>query len=216
MRKNRANYWKKYYRANRSKETARKKRFREANPEKVRDQSRASYYKNRNSILRRRADIGEAEKAKRRKYHKKYKLLHPEKFPPKLTTKYRHASLDAYRTQRRRYMKFKNEADPCFKMASNLRSRISRAIREGKGQKSIKSIELLGCSLEEARLHLEKLFKPGMSWKNWGRKGWHVDHIKPCKSFDLSRLSEQKKCFRYTNLQPLWWAENLAKGHTQN
>jgi hypothetical protein len=50
-----------------------------------------------------------------------------------------------------------------------------------------------------------------MSWNNYGIKGWHIDHIKPCSSFDLSDLEQQKKCFHYTNLQPLWWYDNLIK-----
>jgi len=49
-----------------------------------------------------------------------------------------------------------------------------------------------------------------MSWNNHGE--WHIDHIKPCTSFDLSKLSEQKKCFHYKNLQPLWAKDNLSKG----
>jgi hypothetical protein len=60
--------------------------------------------------------------------------------------------------------------------------------------------------------HLESKFTEGMSWSNYGYKGWHVDHIKPCASFDLSDPEEQKKCFHYTNLQPLWWYDNFKKG----
>ena len=71
---------------------------------------------------------------------------------------------------------------------------------------------LIGCSLEELKKHLESQFKPGMSWKNRGRNGWHIDHIKPCASFDLSKSEEQHKCFHYSNLQPLWAKENLRKG----
>jgi len=51
-----------------------------------------------------------------------------------------------------------------------------------------------------------------MSWNNYTYIGWHVDHIKPCCQFDLSKPEEQAKCFHYTNLQPLWAEENLTKG----
>ncbi len=63
-----------------------------------------------------------------------------------------------------------------------------------------------------AREHLEKQFKEGMTWENHGLYGWHIDHIIPCASFDLTDLEQQKKCFHYTNLQPLWAKENLIKG----
>ena len=49
-----------------------------------------------------------------------------------------------------------------------------------------------------------------MSWGNYGK--WHVDHIRPCASFNLVNEEEQKKCFHYTNLQPLWAKDNLSKG----
>ncbi|GAI33061.1 unnamed protein product, partial [marine sediment metagenome] len=57
--------------------------------------------------------------------------------------------------------------------------------------------------------HLEKRFVKGMSWKNYGK--WHIDHIKPCATFNLSEKKEQRKCFHYSNLQPLWAKENLSK-----
>jgi hypothetical protein len=73
-----------------------------------------------------------------------------------------------------------------------------------------KTVELLGMTFAEFRPYIESLFKDGMSWENHGE--WHLDHIKPCASFDLSKEEEQKKCFHYTNLQPLWAKDNLIKG----
>lgn len=70
-------------------------------------------------------------------------------------------------------------------------------------------MELLGCPLDVAKNHIEKQFKDGMTWDNHGE--WHIDHIKPCASYDLNIPEEQKKCFHYTNLQPLWANENLSK-----
>jgi hypothetical protein len=58
--------------------------------------------------------------------------------------------------------------------------------------------------------YLAGKFKDGMTWENHGE--WHIDHIKPCASFNLLDEGEQKKCFHYTNLQPLWASENLSKG----
>jgi len=72
--------------------------------------------------------------------------------------------------------------------------------------------ELLGCSFDVFVEHLQSQFKDGMSWDNRGRAGWHIDHIRPCASFDLSDPDQQRQCFHYTNMQPLWAADNLSKG----
>lgn len=72
-------------------------------------------------------------------------------------------------------------------------------------------MELIGCDIEHLIKHLESQFRDGMSWDNYGIKGWHIDHIIPCNAFNLWNPEEQKKCFHYTNLQPLWASENLAK-----
>jgi hypothetical protein len=80
-----------------------------------------------------------------------------------------------------------------------------------KDYKSGTSEWLLGCSIIEFRQHLEKQFVNGMKWENYGE--WHIDHIIPCSSFDLSKIDEQKKCFHYTNQQPLWKIDNLRKGN---
>lgn len=77
-------------------------------------------------------------------------------------------------------------------------------------------MELLGCTIEELRTHLEAQFQEGMTWDNYGRDGWHIDHIKPCSSFDLLKEAEQRECFHYTNLQPLWAKDNLSKGAKLN
>lgn len=91
-----------------------------------------------------------------------------------------------------------------------LRNRLCDAIR-GKN-KSARTQELLGCSIEALKAHLEGQFLPGMSWDNWAHKGWHIDHIRPCASFDLTDPEQQRQCFHYTNLQPLWAADNIRKG----
>ena len=67
------------------------------------------------------------------------------------------------------------------------------------------------CSLEQFLIYMEKKFTKGMTWNNYGNNGWHIDHIIPCSSFDLTNPEEQKKCFHYTNLQPLWAEDNLRK-----
>lgn len=99
-----------------------------------------------------------------------------------------------------------------FKLKETLRGRFFRCLKNGLHKKSAKTLEILGCSIPFLIKYLENQFKDGMSWENYGRKGWHIDHIKPCSSFDLSLPEEQQKCFHYSNLQPLWAIDNLKKG----
>lgn len=95
-----------------------------------------------------------------------------------------------------------------FRLSSVLRHRIYLAL---KGIcKSNKTSILLGCSIDQLKQHLKSKFQQGMTWENYGE--WHIDHIRPCASFDLSKLEEQKKCFHFSNLQPLLAKDNLAKG----
>lgn len=97
------------------------------------------------------------------------------------------------------------------KISSCLRSRLIKALKGN--VKSRGTMSLLGCSIEELKKHLELKFELGMSWDNWSRDGWHIDHIQPLSSFDLSNEEELKIACNYTNLQPLWAEDNLKKGN---
>jgi len=96
-----------------------------------------------------------------------------------------------------------------------LSSRIHKAItRNGNGaRKAARTMELVGCTIAEIRAHLESKFSPGMTWENCGRNGWHIDHIRPCDSFDLEDSDQQRICFHFTNLQPLWEPNNISKSN---
>lgn len=94
-----------------------------------------------------------------------------------------------------------------IKLAYCLKSHIDRVLKN----KTHSIINLLGCSIEELKKHLEKQFKPGMNWSNHTLHGWHIDHIRPISSFDLTKKTERELCFHYSNLQPLWAEENLKK-----
>lgn len=100
--------------------------------------------------------------------------------------------------------------DPSFRMAKRLRNRVYTALNGH--SKATRTVELIGCSIEELRAHLEAQFQDGMTWGNYGRPGWEIDHIRPCSSFDLTDPAQQLECFHYTNLQPLWGPENWKKG----
>lgn len=118
---------------------------------------------------------------------------------------------DYYRVYHNTYQRERYNSDPLFRIRVSLHRRFGMAVLKNHRGSSV--MELVGCSLENLRAHLESKFKDGMAWSNHGcGKGmWHIDHIYPCASFDLTDREQQEKCFHYTNLQPLWWFENIAK-----
>lgn len=97
-----------------------------------------------------------------------------------------------------------------YRLKMNLKNRIWFALNGV--AKSAHTLELIGCTIEELKVHLEKQFTQGMTWDNHSYEGWHIDHIRPCASFDLTDPEQQKQCFNYTNLQPMWAKENMSKG----
>ena len=114
--------------------------------------------------------------------------------------------------QRKRYQKYK-ETKNNYYISLILRSRVYVALNN-KGIKKTKSTEeLIGCDIEFLKKYIEEQFEEGMSWENHGWKTWHIDHIKPCAAFDdLNDEEQQKECFHYSNMQPMWAKDNLKKG----
>lgn len=101
----------------------------------------------------------------------------------------------------------------CERLAHRVRNVIRKALMRGK--KSARTEELTGCSILFLKRHIELQFSDGMSWDkflNGGKLCIHIDHIKPISSFDLSNPKDQKRCFHYSNLQPLWAIDNIRKG----
>jgi hypothetical protein len=115
-----------------------------------------------------------------------------------------------FNTYFNKWINKKLKEDPHFKLKQNLSHRINLALKTKGVSKSKRTRELIGCTVFELWQHLEKQFQPGMTKENYGK--WHIDHIKPCALFDLTKEEEQIKCFHYTNLQPLWAIDNIRKG----
>lgn len=124
-----------------------------------------------------------------------------------LTAEQRAERMRVYRNE---YKKQRAKRDVGYRILRVLRHRFRMAL--GRSKKSGKTLVILGCSLKQLREQLESQWQPGMSWGNYGLYGWHIDHIRPCASFDLSIPEEQAKCFHHTNLQPLWAKDNIIKG----
>ena len=110
-------------------------------------------------------------------------------------------------SRQRRYNK-----DIQFTLTTKIRRRIHMAIRKQFTSKAYKTRELLGCDYNSFKKYFSSLFKKGMNWNKFNKGEIHIDHIRPCSSFDLTKSEEQRKCFHYTNTQPLWAKENISKG----
>lgn len=105
--------------------------------------------------------------------------------------------------------KTKYNTDPAFKLAAKLRNRLGRALK--RGSKKGSAIKDLGCSIECFKKYIESKWLDGMTWENYNYNGWHIDHIKPLASFNLNDPKEFKKANHFSNLQPMWKADNIAK-----
>ncbi len=104
----------------------------------------------------------------------------------------------------------KRRRDPAKRLANNLRAAVCIELKKNRGA-SGRTVRLLGCSIASFKIYLESKFEPGMTWENYGKHGWHVDHIMPCAIFDLSKPEHQRRCFHFSNMQPMWATENWSK-----
>jgi hypothetical protein len=120
---------------------------------------------------------------------------------------------------RRKYQNDRYKNNPEFRLSVLLRARmrcVRKAIERLTGvplEKQIQTLEGVGCTLLELKAHFESLFQEGMTWGNSGNGPgkWNIDHIKPIAAFDLKKLEDQLAVNHYTNLQPLWWEDNMKK-----
>jgi hypothetical protein len=183
-----------YYRANREKRHQDWKKYYETNADRLRENAKA-----------RRVEKHEAITAYNREYYHRNEETQRQR-----TAKYRKQNPENVRNFNRRYYVERRHTDPSFKVVTNLRNRINGLLRKAHAGKSSGTITLIGCTPNELKSHLESQFLPGMSWDNHGV--WHIDHIRPCASFDLTDSTQQRACFHFTNLQPLWAADNIRKG----
>lgn len=200
---------KRYRERNREKIMARLLKWQKDNPEKV------SAYKEKWRL----GNMDKVRAAQKRRY-----ADNPEKY---IATVRRYQKRHAKRVavQKRRYQINNREAirnarnkwqarkmsDLQFRIKKILRGRTGSAIKAVDGaKKCAKTTEMLGCSIEDFRIYLESKFEVGMSWDNYG-KIWQVDHIMPCAIFDLTKPEHQRRCFHFSNMQPLLTEENLRK-----
>jgi hypothetical protein len=140
-------------------------------------------------------------------YNKKYKQENPQN---EYNAEYFQKNKKELQEKRRPYFADRRKNDPQYKLRMTLKNRIQKAVKIAGTGKSNKTKELLGCSVPFMKDWLSHQFRDGMTLENHGSV-WHIDHVKPCASFNLLDENEQRECFNWSNLQPLLCDENLSK-----
>lgn len=180
------------------------KKYRDENKEKIKVKKKQDYEDNKEYILTRNKNWYKNNKIKMDKYLKEYRIDNKKQIQLKVK-EYKIRNKEKINKQSVQ----KRKDDNNFKILVNLRTRLSKAL---KGQsKSKNTLDLLGCNIEELKIHFEAQFTKDMNWDNYGLNGWEIDHRIPCASYDLSNKKQQKVCFHYSNLQPMWAEENRSK-----
>lgn len=166
-------------------------KYRNNNLDSIKKYANKYRKENKENLSKKRKQWEEKNKESLSQYGKNYRIKHKEK-------------LSIY--DREKHHKYKLNIN--YRLTKNLRRRVLDAIKNH--PKITTTLNLIGCDINSFKSYIQNMFTEGMTWDNYGK--WHLDHIKPCSSFDLSKEEDQKKCFHYTNMQPLWAIDNLIKG----
>jgi hypothetical protein len=183
-------YQKQYSIDNKEKIIEKSKQWYLNNKEKFKEYQKQYHLDNKEKIIEKRKQYYLDNKEKFKEWSKKHRLNNKE--------------------NRNKTEKERKNNDPLYKLTGNLRIRIYMAIKAKGWNKNSSNSKILGCDFETVKKHLENQFIDNMSWNNHGLFGWHIDHIIP-----LAKATTQEELYKlchYTNLQPLWAADNLSKG----
>lgn len=204
-------YAKQYNETNKEVKKIRDKKYRDKFGEiqdykqKLRREANPEYFRRKAKEIRDKRTPEDKQKAAQ--YYKEYRERNKEKYK-----EYREKNREKLREKKRLYCRKKNAEDIGFKIVKNLRTRIRFALKRDGAIKSDTTANLLGCSIEYFVDHFKSLFTDGMTWDRFMKGEIQIDHIKPCAEFDLTKEEEQRICFHYKNMQPLWELDNLKKG----
>lgn len=171
------------------------KEYREKYPKKRKDTITKYYQNNKDKELLRFKIYRETNSEKRKETCRKYV----------------ENNRDKHNEYSKKWKKNERIKNPKYKLISNLRERTKEFLNYKIYNKNSTIVSVIGCSPQYLKEHIEKQFKDGMSWDNYGYYGWHIDHIIPLSSANTEE--EVYQLCHYTNLQPLWAKENLSKGN---
>lgn len=170
----------------------------------IKNHNKKYYEEHKNEIKQYQKEYNESHKNEKHEYNQEYYKTHKDEI--KTYNK-------SYKPRRNELRNERKQNDEQYKILENCRNRIYYALKGC--TKSCKTIELLGCTTKFLKEWFEFQFYDGMNWDNYGEY-WHVDHVKPCTSFDLVDSEEQKICFNWRNLAPLRANKNLSKSNRRN
>lgn len=183
-----------YYKSNKNKIAIKLKKYREGNKEKLIEYARNYYRDNKVKLLE-----------DKKKYYKKNSIIIYKKL-----LNYNQKNKEKVNSYKNEYNKKKKKSCNLYRLKILMRDRVNKFFKYSSLNKSSQTFDMIGCLPIELKEHLEKQFKEGMSWDNYGIYGWHIDHIIPLSSAKTEE--ELIRLCHHTNLQPLWAKDNLSKG----
>ena len=202
---------KKDYENNKERYKRKAKEWSENNKERKKEYAMNYHIKNKEAIIKKTKKWYLNNKEYASSVSKKLYLKNKEKYTLK-SREYYEKNKVKIKIYQREYAKEKRKTNPLFKLKCTLRGRTYGAFKAKGYKKDSKTREMLGVDWEVSKLHIERQFKKGMSWKNHGE--WHIDHIIPLASAKTKK--ELIKLFHYSNIQPLWEFENRIKSNKIN
>lgn len=185
-----------YVEKNKDAVSEKKKEYYKKNCERIKEKSRRHWH----------SQDPKERKKKRKAYYteNRERLIDQSKAFYRKNKNYRMRYLAEYHKKRIQ------KGDRLYELSCLIRSRVCSAFRQKKWGKNTKTQETLGCDWETLKDHIEGQFTDGMTWENRGYRGWHIDHVVPLSSAESEE--ELVALCHYTNLQPLWWRDNITKG----
>ena len=184
------------------------KEYNQKNKEKIKEKTKEYKQKNKEKIKEKIKEYNQKNKEKIKEKTKEYNQKNKEKIKEK-TKEYNQKNKEKISKQKNQYKKERKAKDPLYKLTINIRSLIGSSIRNNGYTKQSKTHEILGCSYQEFKAHIEQKFPEGMSWDN--KHLWHLDHIIPQS---LGQTEQEILALNhYSNFQPLWAEDNIQKSN---
>lgn len=200
-----------YFKKNKERFYEAKKKYREENKEVIAEQRKRYAKENKDTVKASRKAYYEKNKEHMLAQNKEYYLQNRD-IKLQYIKDYRSKNKSKINERDRLYMFNRRQEDPVFRLKCNIRGRLHRYCKHSGLNKRFKTMDSVGLSPADFKVYIESMFLDGMTWDNYGQgEGkWSIDHTKP-----LCTANTEEDVFtlnHYTNLRPMWWFDNLAKG----